>query len=158
MFVLTVTLALAFVLLLARLEGDESVGFGGEFLINDGAGDTYVIVPKVETLGIPNETTGIVESKRLDLTDGVIKKLATLKNGGSFTVKIQHTAATWARLEAIRKPRTEKKFRVRIPCDTGFVEKTVPGIITANPIEDLESEKITVINCNIEVSGAEVVP
>lgn len=151
---LTILCAAAILLVvILRVEGDESIGFGGSFEINDGVGDAFVVVPKVETLGVPNETTGVVESKRLDLAEAVIKKIATIHNGGSFSVKIQLTAAVRARLEVIRKARAEKKFRVNVPIDTGTLTVTVPGIITSNAIEDLEAEKITVINTTIEVSG-----
>lgn len=149
-------LAVALYVLVLRVEGDEQVGFGGTFEINDGDGAVFVVVPKVETLGVPDETVGFVESKRLDLAEAVIKKIATLKNGGSFSVKIQLIAATWTRLEAIRAARAEKQFRIAVPVDTGKLKITVPGIITSNKVEDLESEKITVINCTVEVSGARV--
>lgn len=152
MWLIILALVFAFVIL-ARLEGDEVVGDGSEFLINDGAADAYVIVPKVVTLGFPNETTGTVESKRLDLVEHTIVKLATLINGGNLTVQIQLIAATWTRLEAIRASRLPKKFKFRVPIDTGWLEKIVPGIVTGCPLEDLDAEKITVINLAIEVSG-----
>lgn len=133
--------------------GDTSIGFGGKFEINDGAANAFVIVPKVESLGFPDETTGTVESKPLDLPDAVIQKIATIHNGGNLTVKIQLTAQIRSRLETIRKTRLPAKFRFTAPNDEGFLRVTVPGIITSNKIEDLEAEKITVINCTIEVSG-----
>lgn len=150
---LFVAVVLVYVL---RAEGDESIGFGGTFEINDGDADAYVVVPKIETLGVPNETTNIVESKRLDLEDAVIVKIAALKDGGTFNVKAQLIAATRTRIETIRKNRTKKQFRVTVPIDTGTIAVTVPGYITAAPIEDLEAEKISVINITITVSGAQI--
>lgn len=149
-------LALALVVLFPRVEGDEQVGFGGTLEINDGAADAFVVVPKVETLGVPSETVGVVESKRLDLPDATIIKLATLKNGGTFSFKVQVTAATYMRLDAIKIARATKQYRVSVPVDTGKLRVTVPGIIASNPIEDLESEKITVMNVTIEVAGARI--
>lgn len=156
MYIAIAILAIAILVYSLRATGDESIGFGGVFEINDGVADAFVVVPKVESLGVPNEVTGTVESKRLDLDEAVIVKLATIHNGGSFQVKIQLTAATIARLETIRQARATKHFRVSIPNDTGFYRITVPGIITSNQTEDLEAEKITVINCSIEVSGKRV--
>lgn len=136
--------------------GEESIGFGGTLEINDGAGDTFVAVDMIVTLGIPNYTVGTVESKRLDLPGGVIKKLATLKNGGSLTVKQQFTNAGYARMNALRDAKAEKQFRFTIPDDDGDTQVTVPGLVTANKVSDLDAEKITEFDTTIEVSGAEV--
>lgn len=160
-YIATVALVLAIVLLIIRAEGDESVGFGGVLEMQDGAGDTYVAVPKIEVLGVPNPVTGIVESKTLDLPEATIRKLGTLVNGGTFTFKYHMIAATHARVEAIRVTRLPKNFRVKVPVDTGvggFLVVTVPGIVTQNQIEDLEAEKITVGNVTVEVSGAAIPP
>lgn len=153
---IALAVAIALVILCPRAEGDEQVGFGGVLEINDGDADAWQVVPKVETLGVPSETVGTVESKRLDLPEATIVKLATLKNGGSFNVKIQAIAATVLRLDAIKKARATKQYRVSVVLDTGTLRVVVPGIITSNPIEDLEAEKITVINLTVEVSGARI--
>lgn len=154
--VATLVLAVIVLVYIARVTGDESIGFGGVLEINDGVADAFVVVPKVESLGIPDETTGTVESKPLDLPQAVIRKLATIHNGGNFSVKIQLMAAIRARLETIRKTRKPKNFRFSVPIDEGTLKITVPGIITSNKIEDLEAEKITVINCTVEVSGPRI--
>ncbi len=142
--------------LILRATGDESVGFGGVLEVNDDVGDTFKVIPKVETLGVPNEVTGAVESKTLDLPNAVIQQLPTLKNGGTFTFKTHLISATRSRLEAIRIARSIKQWRVTIPCDTGTIAVTVPGFITQNQIEDLEAEKITVISTTVQVSGAQI--
>lgn len=151
-------LALVLLVYILRAEGDESIGFGGTLLIDDGAADAFVAVPKLETLGVPSEMTGVVESKTLDLPAATVRKIATLKNGGSFTFKYQLIAATHARIEVIRAARTKKNFRITVPIDTGTLSVTVPGYITANPIEDLEAEKITVGSATVEVAGAPTTP
>lgn len=135
-------------------QGDETIGFGGIFEVNDGGGGSFQVVPKVISLGIPNETVGIVESKRLDLSGAVIKKLATLKNGGSIAVKIENITGTWDRFEAIRSARLEKQWRFTIPLDEGNKIITVPGILTSNKHDALEAEKINEFEATIEVSGA----
>lgn len=134
--------------------GDETIGFGGTLEINDGGGGSFVPVDKIVTLGIPAYTTGTVESKRLDLDGGVIKKLATLKNGGNLTVKIQFTHAGYARMKAL-EDRAEHLFKFTVPDDDGDTEITVPGIVTLNKTSDLDAEKITEFDMTVEVSGAE---
>lgn len=151
-------LALGLLAIILRAEGDESVGFGGVLEINDGVADAFQAVPKLETLGVPSETTGITESKTLDLPEATIRKLATLKNGGSFSFKYQVIAATHKRIEKMRKARATKHFKVSVPVDTGTLSVTVPGIVTQQPLEDLEAEKITVANVTVEVSGAPITP
>lgn len=156
-FLLVLFLAALVRFYLLRLEeGDETIGFGGIFEINDGLADAFQVVPKVETLGVPDEKVGVVESKTLDLDEATIRKIATLKNGGQIKVKVQNIAATFMRIDEIKKNRATKQFRVSVPIDTGTLRITVPGIITEAPIEDLEAEKITIINMTIEVSGARI--
>lgn len=133
--------------------GDETIGFGGTLEVNDGVGDAYVEIPKVVTLGVPSYVTGVVESKRLDLTNRVIIKLPTLVNGGSFTFQVQHTNETHGRLVAIRDALEAYQWRVTVPDDDGDTVVTAPGILTECKIEDLDAEKITVIACTVEVSG-----
>ncbi len=111
---------------------------------------------EIVTLGVPSEVVGTVESKRLDLPGGVIKKLATLKNGGSFSITQQFTNAGFARMETIRAAKSEKHYKFTIPDDDGDTEITVPGIITENKTSGLEAEKITEFETMVEVSGAQI--
>lgn len=145
--------AVIWLVYILRAEGDESIGFGGRFECDDNDDNNFVNIPKVESLGVPDETTGVVESKPLDLAGAVVRKIATIHNGGNFQVKIQLTAAVRARLETIRTNRKARKFRIKIPIDTGTLQITVPGIVTSNKIDDLEAEKINTFTCMIEVSG-----
>lgn len=159
MLTLSLLAALAIVLLLIlSVEGDESIGFGGVLELNDGAADAYVVIPKVETLGIPTQVTGTTESKALDLPEGVIQKLPNLKDGGTFQFKYHVIAATNTRLETIRAARTIKNWKVSVPCDTGFIVVIVPGFVQENRIEELESEKLTVGMVTVVVSGANIAP
>ncbi|VTS03533.1 unnamed protein product [Gemmata massiliana] len=138
--------------------GDESIGFGGTCEIDDAgngsASGSYVEVPMITSLGVPSQTTGIVESKRLDLPQAVIKKIAALKDGGEFSIKQQFTHAQFARLEVIRSARQTNNFRITIPDDDGDTEITVPGIITANKTDPLEADKITEFETMVTVAGA----
>lgn len=136
--------------------GDESVGFGATIEVNDGNGDTFVVIGKCEIIGVPCQTVGTVQSKRLDLENGVIKKLATLIDGGSFPFRVQHTNEAHVRLRTILRAREEKQWRVTVPDDDSDTTVTVPGILTEAKKDDLDPEKITVINCMVEVSGDEI--
>jgi hypothetical protein len=133
--------------------GDETIGYGATLEIDDGVGDAYAVVDKIVTLGVASYVTGVVESKRLDLTNRVIIKLPTLVNGGNFQFTVQFTHATYARLVAVRDLLAAKNFRFTIPDDDGDTVYTVPGILTETKVEDLDAEKITVISCTVEVSG-----
>lgn len=146
--------ALAFLFIIPRLVGDESIGFGGVFEINDGGAGAYQVLPKVEMLGIPNETTGVIESKTLDLPNAVIQKLPSLKDGGKFTVKFHLINASWVRVEALRVARSINLFRVTVPVDTGTIVIIAPGFIETNAIDDLEAEKLNTVTTTIVVSGA----
>lgn len=140
--------------------GDETIGFGATCEIDD-AGDgsapgaAYTVVDKIVSLGVPSEKVGIVESKRLDLSGGVIKKLATLKDGGEFSIRQQFTHAGFDRMETIRAAKDEHLFKITIPDDDGDTEIIVPGIITENKTDSLEAEKITEFETMVTVSGAQ---
>lgn len=133
--------------------GDETIGFGGVLEVNDGVADAFQVVPKVESLGVPNYTIGTVDSKRLDLTNGVIKVLPTLSKGDSIAFKIQHTNATYARFTAMRDARVEKQWRITVPDDDGDTEITVPGILTGCPWEGLQADTINTFTANVQISG-----
>lgn len=133
---------------------DESIGYGVTIEVNDNGG-AYQAIPKCELVGVPSKVVGTVESKRVDLTNRVIKKLKTLTNPGQFQFRCQHTHATMLRLVAIRDnyDDPEAHWKVTVPDDDGDFEFEVPGILTEAKIEDVEAEKITVIMCTVEVSG-----
>lgn len=145
--------------------GDESIGFGATCEIDDGgngaaSGAAYTEVDMIVTLGVPSEKTNIVESKRLDLPGGVIRKLAALKDGGEFTIKQQFTNAGFARMEALRNTHQEDKtynlFKITVPDDDGDTEVIVRGIVTENKTDGLEAEKITEFETMVTVQGANV--
>jgi hypothetical protein len=133
--------------------GDEQIGYGATLEIDDGVADAFEEVPMLVTLGVPSYVTGVVESKRLDLPNRVIIKLPTLVNGGNYSFSCQFTHAQYARLVATRDLLAEKNFRVTIPDDDGDTVVTAPGILTEVKVQDLDAEKITVIDCTVEVSG-----
>lgn len=138
--------------------GDESIGDGSTVEVNDGGGDAFVEIDMVIDFDVPSEQVGTVESKRLNLPGQVIKKLATLKKPGSFTIRQNFTNAGYARMEAIRatSQTTPKEWKFTITDDDGDTEITVPGIITENKVTKIEADKITEFETMVEVSGAAV--
>jgi hypothetical protein len=153
---LALAVAVAIIILMPRAEGDESIGYGATLKINDGTASAFVTVPKLTKLGIPNETTGTAESKTLDLPEAVIRKLPTLKDGGTFVFSYEVIGATYDRVEAIRSARAIKQFQVSVPVDTGDIEITVEGYVSQNPMEDVEADKITIANATVVVSGPQI--
>lgn len=133
--------------------GDETIGFGGTLEVNDGVADAYVVVPMIVSLGLPQDTVGTVESKRLDLPNRRIIYLPTLVDGGEVSIRIQHTNAGYARFAALRDAYTEKNFKFTIPDDDGDTVITVPGIVTAARHDPLEAETITVFEVVVRVTG-----
>jgi hypothetical protein len=138
--------------------GDETIGDGSIVEVNDGGGDAFVEVDLVISIGVPSEVVGTVDSKRLNLTGRVIKKLATLKQPGTISIKQQFTKAGYARMEAIRATdqTTPKQWKITIEDDDGGTEITVPGIITENKVDSVEADKITEFETMVQVSGAAV--
>ena len=136
--------------------GDETIGYGSTLEINDGGAGAYVAVGKIEILGIPSKIVGTVQSKRLDLTNRVIKKLPTLVDPGNFTFRVQHTNAMYSRLKTIRDAHTDYHFRATIADDDGDTVITVPGLLVQVKPDDVDAEKITVLECTVEVSGDDV--
>lgn len=136
--------------------GDESIGYGMVCEVNDGALDAFVVIDKVEEVTPPSYTVGTVESKRLDLTNRVVIKLATLRTGDPLTIRVQHTNAGFARFVAIRDAYAEKQWRFTVPDDDGDTEITVPGILTAVKLSAVSPEAITTFELTVEVSGDEI--
>lgn len=142
--------------------GDESIGFGATCEIDDGGtgaatGAAYTVVGMITSLGVPSDTTGIVESKRLDLPGGKVRKIATLLDGGEFSIKQQFTNAGFSRMEALRVAHQANKtfnlFKITIPDDDGDTEVIVPGIVTQNKTDALEADKITEFETMVTVQG-----
>lgn len=136
--------------------GDESIGFGATVEIDDGGsgatpgGGAYAEVDMVTTVTVPSIKTGTTESKRLALAR--VRKIATIEDGGEFSVKQQFTHAGWARMEAHRAGKHRCSYRVTVPDDDGDTEVTVVGIITENKTDGLEADKITEFETMVTVA------
>lgn len=135
--------------------GDESIGHGATVFIDDGgtgaaAGAASTEVEAVVSLGVPAVTTGTAESKRL--TVARVRKIATIEDGGEFSIKQQFTHAGYARMEANRSNKNRLTFEITVPDDDGDTVVTVVGLITANKTDALEVDKITEFESMVTVA------
>lgn len=126
--------------------GDESIGLGATVTIDDGGtgaepGAAATEVDAIISIVPPSVSTGTTESKRISA--GRVRKIATIEDGGDFSIKQQFTHAGWARMEAIRAAKHRSTYVITIPDDDGDTEITVVGVITQNKTDSLESDKIT---------------
>lgn len=138
--------------------GDETIGYGCTCHIDDGgtgaaSGAAYTLVDKLVGITVPARKTGTTESKRLDLPTRLVKKIATLVDGGELTLKQQFTNAGYARLEIIRNAYQENLFKITVQDDNGDTTIIVKGIVTENKIDNIESDKITEFETMVTISG-----
>lgn len=143
-------------IIVTRLDdAEESIGFGGTVDIDDGGtgaapGASFVNVVNVVTLGVPSIKTNTTESKRLTLAR--IRKIATIEDGGEFSIKQQFTNAGFARMETIRTAKARHTFRITVPDDDSDTVIEVVCLITENKTDSLESEKITEFETMLSVA------
>jgi hypothetical protein len=97
---------------------------------------------------------GVVDSKRLDLPGGYIRKVQTLKDREEITVRIQHTTAGYARFKAIEA--VTKQFRFTIPSDDTDVVVTVEGFVNGVRVDPLIADEITEMVVTIVVFGPDL--
>lgn len=135
--------------------GDETIGYGATATIDDAgtgatAGGGATAIDAVVSLGVPSIKTGTAESKRLG--NGRIRKIATIEDGGEFSVKQQFTNAGFARMEANRTNKNRLTFVLTVPDDDGDTEITVIGLITENKTDAIEVDKITEFETMVTVA------
>lgn len=137
-------------------QGDETIGLGATVEIDDG-GDgsapdqvSFEEVAAVLSIGVPSIKTGTTESKRI--SNGRVRKVATIEDGGEFTIKQQFTHDGFARMEAIRSNKHRCTYRITVPDDDGDTEIEVVGLITENKTDALEPDKITEFETMVSVA------
>lgn len=131
------------------------IGLGATVQVNDGsggAGSAYGDIVDVITLTIPDPEVGVVESKRLNLSDRVIRKLAGLKEPGEMSFQYEYSKTKKDRLDALIG--SDRSFKVNMPdAGDGVYTKTIPGFIKANKIDPVTADGLTTATCTIAVSG-----
>lgn len=135
--------------------GDESIGYGATVTIDDAgtgaaAGAAATAISYVISLGVPSIVTGTAESKRLG--NSRIRKIATIEDGGTFSIRQHFTNAGFDRMEANRSNKNRLTFVITVPDDNGNTEITVVGLITENKTDALEVDKITEFETMVTVA------
>lgn len=137
-------------------DGEETIGFDGEVEIDDG-GDgsapdqaSFERVANVVSLGVPSPKMGTVASKRLGLAR--VRQIATIEEGGEFSIKQQFTHAGFARMESHKTNKHRITVRVTVPDDDGDTEIEVVCLVTENKTDALESDKITEFDSMLTVA------
>lgn len=131
------------------------IGLGAKVEVTDGsggAGSDFGEVVDVVNLTVPDVEVGVVESKRLNLSDRVIRKLAALKDPGQFQFQYEFSTGKKTRLDAIIG--SDRRFKVTLPTDTGSEwTRTVPGFIVSNRNDQVDPDGIMMVTCVIQVTG-----
>jgi hypothetical protein len=137
-------------------DAEESIGFGGTVEIDDNGNgsapdqSSFANLANVITLGIPSPKMGVAESKRLTLAR--VRKIATIEDGGEFSIRQQFTHAGYERMQAHRAAKHRLTFRVTVPDDDGDTVIEVVGLVTENKTDALEVEKITEFETMVTVA------
>lgn len=132
----------------------ESIGFGTQVYVDDGASNAYVGVDNLVDCDPPAEQLGTVESKRLNIAGGVLVKVPTLFSPQDCQLRQQFTNAGFARMEGIRKAKAKRNFKFTIVDDVTGTTVIVPGYITQNKTDKVEADKITEFVTSVAVCGA----
>lgn len=130
------------------------IGLGAKVEINDGASDAYVEVDDIVNLTVPEAEFGVVDSKRLNqASDKTMRKLVTMMDPGEFSFTYEFGAAKFLRLNTLKG--TSKNFRITLPSDGVDDELviTVPGVVRANRMEQVEPDAIQQATATILVTG-----
>jgi hypothetical protein len=132
----------------------ETIGYGTIVYIDDGTSHAYVAVDNLVDCDPPAEKLGTVESKRLNITAGVIVSVPTLFDPGEVSLRQQFTQLGFSRVETLRKAKTKSNFKFSIPDDTSTTVVIAPGYITQNKTSKVEADKITEFVTTFKVAGA----
>ena len=131
------------------------IGLGCKVEINDGVADAYAEITAVTSLGTPDVTLNTTESKRLDITNRTIRKVATMFDRGEVQITYEFSATEKDRLDGLRDAVTEKSFRftVEVPGGTDWVSDPLKGYVTKNVINDVVADEIVTCTATVTFSG-----
>lgn len=132
------------------------IGLGATLAVNDGsggAGSASAIILDICNLTVPDREVQIVDSKRLNMSDRLIGKVAGMDEPGQFQFQYEFSTGKKTRLDALIG--SDRVFVVTLPTDTGSAwARTVPGIIVSNKSEQVEPDQIQMCTCVVQVTGA----
>lgn len=133
----------------------ESIGYGSNAYIDDGAANAYVVVDNLLDFDNAAPKLGTAESKRMNTPNATIVKVATLFDGGEVSITQQHTQAGWTRLETLRKARAVKHVKLSVIDDTSTSVRVVPGLFVQNKQSKVKPDGITEFVTTFVVTGQE---
>lgn len=132
------------------------IGLGATLAVNDGsggAGSASAIIVDIMNLTVPDREVQIIDSKRLNMSDRLIGKVAGMDEPGTFQFQYEFSTGKKTRLDALIG--SDRVFVVTLPTDTGSAwTRTVPGIITSNKNDQVEPDQIQTVTCTVQVTGA----
>lgn len=131
------------------------IGLGATLAVNDGSGGTgssSAIILDILTMTVPDKEVQVLESKRLNLSDRIIPKLAGLEEPGQFTFTYEFSTGKKTRLDTLIG--SDRMFVITLPTDTGSAwTRTVPGFIVSNKSDSVAAGEIQTATCTVQVSG-----
>lgn len=132
------------------------IGLGATLTVNDGsggAGSAQAAILDIMNLTVPDAEVGVVESKRLNQSDGYLAKLAAMKEPGQFQFQYEFSTGKKTRLDTLLG--SDRVFVVTLPTDTGSTwTRTVSGFIVSNKSDQVEPDQIQTVTCTVQCTGA----
>lgn len=125
------------------------IGEGTTLEIGDGASNAYAAVSNLVEITPPAEETEMVESKRLDLTSRRKKYITGLTEQGTWSFKVEKTAAGLTRFKALRG--VNKNFKITVDS----VARVVPSVVTKVMEDAITAPEIQTVTVELRMDGAE---
>lgn len=132
------------------------IGLGAAITVNDGsggAGSAQGLILDILNLTVPDAEVGVLESKRLNLPDSYLVKIAALKDPGQFQFQYEFSTGKKTRLDALLG--SDRVFVVTLPTDVGSTwTRTVSGFVVSNKQDQVEPDQIQTATCTVQCTGA----
>lgn len=127
----------------------STIGLGTTLEINDGVANAFQAVAGVVSIDPPDAEVQVAESKRLDLSNGLLGKVAATSDPGQFTFQYEYDSTLYSRLDGLKG--VSKSFKIT---PNGGSARTVPGFIVQNKQDPIEPDTIMTATCTVQVNGA----
>lgn len=131
------------------------IGLGASISVNDGsggAGSASAIIVDAVNLTVPDYEVGKVESKRLNLPNGVLVNIAALTDPGEFSFQYEFSTGKKTRLDALIG--SSRVFVISLPTDVGSAwTRTQGGFIKSNKSDSVTPDGIQMVTCTVVCSG-----
>jgi hypothetical protein len=131
----------------------SQIGLSSKVEIDDGASSAFVEITNVTSLGCPDITLGMVESKRLNITNRTIRKVPAMFDRGEITITYEFSDTEKDRLDGLRDAVTEKSFKFTIEYGVTDWTETIKGYVTKNVINEVVADEIVTCTATITFSG-----